>query len=120
MFRPYSHHRNPLPELRMETIDSTQTRIIIRVCVTDIPGEISRRPDTLGQIFCSEVLHRDFNPDINLSGFDSIHIPPSFESLQPINQWFICDLNVVCELEKEELLAIPHRVYHASLVDGTW
>ncbi len=104
----------------METINSAQTRVFIRACVTDIPGEMSRRPNTLGQIFCSEVLHRDFNKDIKLSGFDSVHIPPGFESLQPIKRWFVCDLNVVSELGKEELLAIPHLVYHASLINGRW
>lgn len=104
----------------METIDSAPTRIIIRACVTDIPGELGRRPNTLGEIFCSNVLHRDFNGDIKPSGFDSVHIPPGFESLQPIKRWFVCDLNVVSELGKEELLAIPHLVYHASLIDGKW
>ncbi len=104
----------------METIDFAQTRVIIRACVTDIPGEISQRPNTLGQIFCSEVLHRDFNKDIKLSGFDSVHIPPGFESLQPRKLWFVCDLNVVSKLGTEELLAIPHLVYHASLINGAW
>ena len=115
-----SRHRNPLSQPRMETIDSAQTRVIIRACVTDIPGEIGRRPNTLGQIFCSEVLHRNFNKDIKLSGFDSMHIPPGFESRQPIKRWFVCDFNVVSELRKEELLAIPHLVYHASLISGRW
>jgi len=104
----------------METIDSAQTRVIIRACVTDIPSEMSWRPNTLRQIFCSEVLHRDFNKDIKLSGYDSMHISPGFESLQPIKQWFVCDLNVVSELGKEELLVIPHLVYHASWINGRW
>jgi len=104
----------------METINPAQTRVIIHACVADIPGDINRRPNTLGQIFCSEVLHRDFNKDIKLSGFDSVHIPPDFESVQPIKGWFVCDLNVVSELEKEELPAIPHLVYHASLINGRW
>lgn len=110
----------------MESIDAgstsaiTSTRVIIRACVTDIPGEVNRRPNTLGQIFCTEVLHRDFRPAIQLSGFDSMHIPPQFDSSEPICRWFVCDLNVVEELDDKQLLRIPHVVYQASLVDRKW
>jgi hypothetical protein len=43
-----------------------QTRIIIRVYVTDIPGDPLKRRWTLGRLFCDNVLHRQFQPSITL------------------------------------------------------
>lgn len=104
----------------MEEVCKSQTRVIIRVCVSDIPGEIGRRPNTLGQKFCSQILHRDFKKEIELSGFDSIHIPPGFDSTEPVSRWFVYDLNVKGELDKDAVKAIPHFVYFASLVNEKW
>lgn len=97
-----------------------QTRVIIRVCVTDIPGDPLKRPWTLGRLFCDNVLQRHFQPSITSSGFDSLHIPPDFDSSQPIRRWFIYDLDVIRELKREELLQIPHLVYLATLQHDKW
>ena len=40
---------------------STQMRAIIRVRVTDIPGEPLKRYKTLGDIFCDQYLHWPLN-----------------------------------------------------------
>jgi hypothetical protein len=101
--------------------DGKESRIIIRVRVTDIPGDLCRRPFTLGEILCTEILGRSFNTKPSASKFDSVHIPPGFDSDQPVKRWFIYDLNIACRLEEKELLArIPHYVYQASLVDNKW
>ncbi|KAH8698129.1 hypothetical protein GQ44DRAFT_718427 [Phaeosphaeriaceae sp. PMI808] len=99
---------------------STPTRIIIKACVTDIPGDVCRRPITLGEIFCHKVLNRQLNTRIQESGFDAIHIPGGFDSKRPLRRWFIYDLNVVEELGKDELNTISHSVYQAHLVKNEW
>ncbi|KAF2865504.1 hypothetical protein BDV95DRAFT_254538 [Massariosphaeria phaeospora] len=98
-----------------------ESRIIVRARITDIPGELCRRPITLGEIFCTEILGRSFNTKVSASTFDAVHIPHGFDSDKPVKRWFIYDLNVACNLEEQELLAsIPHHVYQASLVDNQW
>jgi hypothetical protein len=103
----------------MDHLDSAApTRIVIYACVTDIPGDASRRPWTLGNLFCNAILHRDLNAKLHVSGFDSMHIPHGFDSERPTKRWFIYDLNVVRTLDKDELLKIPHLVYLASWQHG--
>jgi hypothetical protein len=104
----------------MDHIDSIQTRVIICACVTDIPGNPLARPNTLGNLFCNYVLHRDLNAQLQVSGFDSMHIPLGFNSEHPVEKWFIYDLNVVSTLEKHELLEIPHQVFLASRQKDDW
>jgi hypothetical protein len=98
----------------------SQTRIIIKACVTDIPGDVGERPIALGNLFCTNVLQRKLNTAIQKSGFDAVHIPGGFDSEKPLKRFFIYDLNVVEELDKGQLLTIPHFVYQAHLVDDKW
>lgn len=104
----------------MDTHSTPQIRVLIRIRPRDIPGKVLGRPNSLGRLFCKEVLDRDFQPLINTSGFDFVHVPPRFETELPVAEWFICDLNIVSELQKEDLMKIKHEVYLASLVDGKW
>ena len=97
-----------------------QTRIIIKACVTDIPGDVLSRPITLGELFCTKILNRKLDTCIHVSGFDAVHIPGGFDSETPLKRWFIYDLNVVEELGKDELLTITHSIYQAHLVNNEW
>lgn len=106
----------------MSSMDySTQMRVIIRVCVADLPGEPLTRPWTLGNIFCNQILHRSLNPQPHPSGCDGMYFLEGFDSDKPVQRWFIYDLNVKCALSREDLLAtIPHKVFLASRATGTW
>lgn len=104
----------------MEDLGNKQGRAIIRICVTNIPGEICRRPNTLGQIFCTNVLGRNFEHNVELPAYDMVHIPPGFDSEKDVKRWFVCDLNVQCELEREDVEKLPHAVYQASYIDDKW
>jgi len=104
----------------MDAAVGSQTRVIIRACVKDIPGDVLRRPITLGELFCTKIFNRKLNTRIQSSGFDAVHIPQGFDSEEPVRRWFIYDLNVVTELGEEELLGIPHFVYQAHLVNDEW
>jgi hypothetical protein len=98
----------------MAVESASSARICIRVCVTDVPGDPLDRTATLGQEFCNKILDRPFEPVLKLSGYDHGHIPPSFDSSNPVFTWFIYDLKVVCELDREQLDSIPHYIYLAS------
>lgn len=93
---------------------ASPTRVCIRVCVTDVPGDPLDRTATLGREFCNKILNRPFQPVLGLSGYDHGHIPPSFDSSNPVSVWFVYDLKVMCELNREQLNNIPHYVYLAS------
>ncbi len=100
---------------------STQMRVIIRVRVTDLPGEPLARPWTLGNIVCDQFLHRPLNHHPHPSGYDGMVVLEGFDSDRPVERWFIYDLNVKCALSREELIAtIPHKVFLASRETGTW
>ncbi len=100
---------------------SAQVRVVIRVRVTDIPGEPLRRYKTLGDIFCNQNLHRPLNAQPHPSGYDGLVILDGFDSEKPVNKWFIYDLNVKSALSRQELLtAVPHQVFLASRESGTW
>ena len=101
--------------------DGKESRIIIRARVTDIPGDPYRRPITLGDLFCTQVLRRSFNTTITASSFDFVNIPQGFDSDDPVKRWFIYDLNVACRPEPQDLLErVPHQVYQASFIDDKW
>jgi hypothetical protein len=104
----------------MDAAACPQTRIVIKVCVTDIPGDVLRRPITLGELFCTKKLNRELNTRIQRSGFDAVHIPGGYDSKKPLRRWFIYDLNVVEEIGKDKLRTIPHAVYQAHLVKDDW
>jgi len=90
-----------------------ETRVIIRVQVTDLPGDIYRRHTTLGELFSAKVLLRSIKQTISIDGYDGIIIPPNFNSEKPISRWFIYDLNVTGKKTQAELLETPHKVYLA-------
>jgi hypothetical protein len=104
----------------MDSSVCPQTRIVIKACVTDIPGDVRRRPITLGELFCTKILNRKLDTRIQRTGFDAVHIPGGFDSEKPLRRWFIYDLNVVEELGKDQLLTIPLSVYQAHLVNNEW
>ncbi|WEW61600.1 hypothetical protein PRK78_007091 [Emydomyces testavorans] len=100
--------------------DDSPMRVIICVCITDIPGNPQRRHNTLGDAFCNEILHRDLDKNFDPFGYDYVHIPCDFDSDVPLKRWFIFDLNVKEEFTTEQLLRVRHRVYLASRYDGSW
>ena len=104
----------------MDNIISGQTRIIIKACVTDIPGNPQGRFSLLGDLFCQEFLGRNLDILYQGSSYDHVHIPCDFDSDQPIRRYFIYDLNITGTLQKEELLQLPHLVYYVSRNNGKW
>jgi hypothetical protein len=95
-------------------------RVIIRACVTDIPGNKLARPTRLAQDFSEQVRNRPFNNNPKAECHDSEHVLPNFDSDNAVKAWFIIDFNVKCSLSKEEVLALPHEVYHASRQGDSW
>jgi hypothetical protein len=75
---------------------------------------------TLRNAVCSVVVQRDFQPQLEPSGYDHIHIPPDFDSAKPLKRWFILDLNVIEKLDKTQVSQIPHEVYLASHQEHGW
>lgn len=102
----------------MDISPTSPARICIYVRVTDIPGDPLARSETLGKLFCDEVLRRPFRPALSPSSYDHGHLLPGFDSDEPVSEWFIYDLNVTCELAKDELVNVPHHVFFASLQGG--
>ena len=92
-------------------MDIHATRIIIYTCA-------QRRHVKIGEDFCAAILNREFNPTLHPAGYDRIHIPADFDSQKPLKRWFILDLGVVQQLDKEDVLQLPHQVYLASKHDG--
>ncbi|KAI9785816.1 MAG: hypothetical protein M1816_008208 [Peltula sp. TS41687] len=104
----------------MDELNFRPTRIIIRACVTDVPGDPQARFQTLGNLFCEQFLRRPFNPQLQVDSYDHMYIPPGFDSDQSLRRWFIYDFNVTGMLSSEELLVIPHMVFQASRQDDKW
>jgi hypothetical protein len=104
----------------MDDIISGQTRIIIKACVTDIPGNPQGRFSLLGDLFYQEFLRRNLDILYQGSSYNYVHIPCGFDSDQPIRRYFIYDLNITGTLQKEELLQLPHLVYYVSRNNGKW
>jgi hypothetical protein len=90
-------------------------RVCIKACVQDIPGNPLARTSTLGELFCQKVLRRPFRETLDVESYDHSHIPPGFDSPNPVNVWFVFDLDVKGELDKERLDSVPHFVYLASV-----
>lgn len=95
-------------------------RVIIRACVTDIPGNKFARPAHLARDFSEQMRKRPFNNNLKDECHDSEHILPGFDSDDPVRAWFIIDFNVTRSLSKEEVLALPHEVYLASRQGDHW
>lgn len=95
-------------------------RVLLRVCVTDIPGCNQKRFHALGNDFCQYHLGRNIRDRPSLSGYDHPHIPGDFDSDKPLKRWFVYDFNVKGPLTKEQTLVLPHDVYIASRQGDDW
>jgi methylsterol monooxygenase len=96
------------------------TRIIIYVCVADIPGNPQRRHIALGDAVCRDLLNRKFHAALHPAVYDHVHIPPDFDSVIPLKRWFIFDLNVRETLSYNDVARMPHLVYLASRQGDEW
>jgi hypothetical protein len=97
-----------------------EMRVIIRVRVTDIPGDMCRRHTTLGEMFSEKVLFRPIKQNITPDGYDGIVLLPGFDSPNPVKAWFVYDLNVKGKKTQEELLMTTHKVFLASKQGEDW
>jgi len=104
----------------MNTNRNESRRVILHICVTDLPGSPQNRHNFLGELFCQQVLKRNFNNKLQTSNYDYMHLPPNFDTDKPVLRWFVCDLNVNCRLDRNELLSLPHRVYFVSRQKDEW
>ena len=95
-------------------------RVIIKAQVTKIEGTPEERVKNLGQIFGSHVLERSLNFQKDRVPHDEMHFLPRCDSKEPVEAWFMYDLNYSGELSKDELRKVPHEVYLASFVSGRW
>jgi hypothetical protein len=94
---------------------STEMRVIIRACVTDIPGEPRGRYTALGNMFCIQFLGRPLNARPNPSCYGGVYMLDGFDSDKPVKRWFIYDINVKCPYTQEKLpLNVTHKVFLAS------
>ena len=101
-------------------MDNNPLRAVIRVCVTDIPGDPLARSHRLGRDFCSQVLGRDLK-ERHTGGFDFVHILPNFDSANPVNAWFLFDFDAEKHVDMLQISAsIPHKVYHATRQNDSW
>jgi len=95
---------------------SENLRVIIRIPLKYIPGEILARPLTLGKLFCEAHLHRDLD---ERCGRDHLIIPPGFDSEQDVKRWFIIDYNVKGLVRREDLQRnVRHEYYLGCMRDG--
>jgi len=104
----------------MEKNRNDSARVILYIRVTDLPGSPQNRHNTLGNLFCQQILNRNFNNQVQVSNYDYMHLPPNFDTDKPVRRWFVFDLNVNCRLSKEEVLSLPHDVYSVSQQDDEW
>ncbi|RFU25280.1 hypothetical protein B7463_g11064, partial [Scytalidium lignicola] len=95
-------------------------RVIIRVCVTDIPGNPLERVYQLGSDFCTQMLARPFRTKVQEEGYDAMHILPNFDPKNSVKAWFLYDFNVTRPLSKEEVLQIQHEAYLATRQEDSW
>ncbi|KAL3471209.1 hypothetical protein BJX99DRAFT_263488 [Aspergillus californicus] len=95
-------------------------RIIIYVCVADIPGNPQRRHITLGDAVCADLLSRKFYAALQPTVYDHVHIPADLDSPLPLKRWFVFDLNVQETLSYTDVTRLPHRVYLASRQGDDW
>jgi hypothetical protein len=102
-------------------MDNTKPlRVVIRVCVTDIPGHRLARSHRLGRDFCLQVLGRQLKERKD-GGFDFVHILPNFDSENAVKAWFLFDFNATEAVDKPQLrAAIRHKVYHATRQENSW
>jgi hypothetical protein len=104
----------------ISNIEIYPKQVLIYMCVINVPDNPQACQSTLGKAFCSTVLQEDFWPQPELSGYNHIHIPPDFDSSQPLKRWFILDLNRVERPDKIQVSQIPYKVYFASYQQYGW
>ncbi|RDW64321.1 uncharacterized protein DSM5745_09732 [Aspergillus mulundensis] len=95
-------------------------RVLVYARVTDIPGLPQKRYLALGDLVARQLLSRNFHASVHPPVYDHVHIPADFDSEQPLERWFIFDLNVRKALPRSELLQLPHLVYFASRQGDKW
>lgn len=96
------------------------TRVCIQIALQSIPGEVLRRPFTLGEIFCQVQLKREFDPIGDGSCYDDLHIPQGFDSEKDVKRWFIYDLGVQGKVDSSDYYKIAHECYRGcQLEDGS-
>ncbi len=101
-------------------MNNNPLRVIIRVCVTDIPAKPVERVYRLGCDFCEQVLHRPLNKNLQDECHDAMHFLPKCDSENKVNAWFLYDFNVTGSLDKGEVLTIRHEVYLATRQGESW
>ena len=91
---------------------------IVRIEIKDkqivFPGRIGRRHATLGAALSMQVLGRDWHERLDVTSFDSVHVPPDLEATMPLKRWVVYDFNVRRELDQAQLLQLKHRCFLAS------
>ncbi|KAI9680582.1 MAG: hypothetical protein M1817_004022 [Caeruleum heppii] len=60
------------------------------------------------------LLDRDFQDQLRSTSYDSVHIPPDFDSPLPLKRWVIYDFNVTSEMSKDKLGFLEHKCFMAS------
>ena len=104
----------------MDDFSTNPARVILQICVTDLPGCPQNRHNTLADIFCRQVLNRRCCYELQLPAYDYMHIPPHFDTDKPVRRWFVLDLNVQSRLSRDEVLSLPHAVYSVSWQENRW
>jgi hypothetical protein len=95
---------------------SESLRVIIRIPLKYIPGEIRARPFMLGRLFCKTRLGRDFD---EVCRRDHSTIPPGFDSEEDVKRWFLFDFNVKEVVKRENLRqTVRHECYLGCMRDG--
>ncbi|KAL4943989.1 hypothetical protein BDV06DRAFT_220758 [Aspergillus oleicola] len=95
-------------------------RIVVCVCVSDIPGNPQARHIALGDAVCRDLFSRKLHTTVCPAVYDHVHIPGDFDSDQPLKRWFIFDLNVKETLSRNDVTRLPHLVYRASREGDKW
>lgn len=104
----------------IETTATLPLRVAIRVCPSDIPAHPQDRQNTLAKLYCRTVLSREFNPVLDPLNYDFSHALPGFDSDTMGKRWYLVDLNITSRLSKDDVLAIPHKVYALSKQGDEW
>ncbi|KAL6234335.1 hypothetical protein BDW75DRAFT_241234 [Aspergillus navahoensis] len=95
-------------------------RVLVYARVSDIPGHPQARHIALGDLLTGDLLGRKFHAIPRPPVYDHVHIPADFDSSQPLERWFIFDLNVGESLSRSEVTRLPHLVYLASRQGDQW
>ena len=100
-----------LPEPEPEPHDERSFRALIYIPVLNIPGDPLARSFSLSKLFCASILHRDVNTQNHSVPFDEVHVPAGFDEAKDIKRWFILDVEVKKQVEKDKMDTIDHKCY---------